>query len=100
MPVGAAISLGVLICMVTLQGLLVSSFSAASQMLPSQVAIKGSSVVSLYRMYLEFWFPRAAYHWMTYGAIQMASPACTEYLHSKSAEFAEASVDHLLGELC
>lgn len=69
-------------------------------LLQNQVAIKGSSVVSLYKMYLEFWFPRAAYHWMTYGAIQMASPACTEYLHLKTAGFAEAGVAFPLGELC
>jgi hypothetical protein len=41
----------------------------------------GSSVVSLYSMYRLGWVPSAAYHCGTYGAIQMASPACTGYLH-------------------
>ena len=33
-------------------------------------------------MYREFCVPKAPYHCTTYGAIQMASPACTGYLRN------------------
>lgn len=42
----------------------------------------GSGNVSLNKIYLEVSFPSAAYHWMTKGGIQIASPACTGYLEN------------------
>ena len=44
---------------------------------------RGSTMVSLYSMYREGCLPRAAYHCMTKGGIQIASPAWTGYLHSQ-----------------
>lgn len=59
----------------------------------------GSIVVSLYRMYLLLSLPSAAYHWMTYGGIQIASPACTGYLQKVAPQEATGRYPLLVAKL-